>query len=144
MNTFVHPSGVAAGEQPEQLDGAAQREVGELWEHKESPQWDGGGAPYQAGALRTGSSTAMYEFAHPTGQGGSSCLMSAGDLNGYQRSYQRLPSPGTQGESRMLDSQEDVHAGQARFEYPPTFVLFSMCSHLASCANSLSNALHER
>jgi hypothetical protein len=29
----------------------------------------------------------------------------------------------------MLDSPEDVCAGQARFEYPATFVLFSMRSH---------------
>jgi hypothetical protein len=28
----------------------------------------------------------------------------------------------------MLDSPEDICAGQARFEYPATFVLFSKCS----------------
>jgi hypothetical protein len=37
------------------------------------------------------------------------------------------PEPGEsyQGESRMLDSPEDVCAGQAGFEYPATSVLFS-------------------
>ena len=29
----------------------------------------------------------------------------------------------------MLDSSEGVCPGQARFEYPATSVLFSMCSH---------------
>jgi hypothetical protein len=33
-----------------------------------------------------------------------------------------------QGESRILDSREDVYAGQPRFEYPATSVPFSKCS----------------
>jgi hypothetical protein len=37
------------------------------------------------------------------------------------------PSAATQGESWMLDSPEGVCAGQARFEYPATSVLFSNC-----------------
>jgi hypothetical protein len=47
-----------------------------------------------------------------------------------------LPAASYQGESRLLDSPEDVCPGQARFEYPATSVPFSTCPGSTTAAPS--------
>ena len=58
--------GVAPGQEREQLDGAAQREVGEPREHPDVLQVGGEAQPDRARVPRTGSSTGISEFPHPT------------------------------------------------------------------------------
>jgi hypothetical protein len=62
--------GVAAGQQVQQLDRAAERQVGERWPHAGSLR-DGSAEapPCRAVVERTGSSQATSDVAHPTGSG---------------------------------------------------------------------------
>jgi len=64
---FLNPTGVAAGQQDEQLDGVAECQVGELRQHAGSLR-DGSveASPYRAMIERMGSSEATSDFAHPT------------------------------------------------------------------------------
>jgi hypothetical protein len=59
--------GVPAGEQGEQLDGAAQREVGEIRQHQGFLSSGSRSATVPTHASRNPSSRLTSEFAHPTG-----------------------------------------------------------------------------
>jgi hypothetical protein len=60
------PGGLAAGQQHEQLDGAASRQVGEFDSTKVASDGQRSVTPPRRGE-RTGSSETMSEFPHPTG-----------------------------------------------------------------------------
>jgi hypothetical protein len=83
---------------------------------------------------------------YPTrpGTGWDGCLWEAakgpvdGLISGRVRTPKERRSNGSyQGETWILDSPEGVSAGQARFKYPATFVLFSNPEFHNSCGAAL-------
>jgi hypothetical protein len=66
---FQVVGGIAAGQLDEQLDGAAHGQVGELRRRAGASELVSGASHYRARMVRTASSQALSDFAHPTATG---------------------------------------------------------------------------